>query len=68
MNTKEFQHFTIAFPDEGAYLRFSTMFPKQDQVICAKVELLPSASRKRLLSKHPPAHASQSLHLRYPFP
>jgi hypothetical protein len=37
VETKEFKQFTIAFPDEGAYKRYHTMFPKHDTIICAKV-------------------------------
>lgn len=37
ITTKEFQSFTIAFPDEGAYLRYHSLFPKYEQIICAKV-------------------------------
>jgi len=34
---KEFDPFTIAFPDEGSYKRYHMMFPEYDTVICAKV-------------------------------
>eukprot|EP00285_Hemiselmis_virescens_P000774 CAMPEP_0173409698 /NCGR_PEP_ID=MMETSP1356-20130122/72811_1 /TAXON_ID=77927 ORGANISM="Hemiselmis virescens, Strain PCC157" /NCGR_SAMPLE_ID=MMETSP1356 /ASSEMBLY_ACC=CAM_ASM_000847 /LENGTH=334 /DNA_ID=CAMNT_0014371215 /DNA_START=126 /DNA_END=1127 /DNA_ORIENTATION=- len=37
LETKEYQHFTIAFPDEGAYMRYHSMFPEHETIICAKV-------------------------------